>query len=169
MLPAESAAGPPLLIQIPPPSPLGVAAQRHHLLQRGGVVAQHPAVVGLDVAVAAEGEVDHAVAQQQRRPLILSQRVEGELPALRALPGPGHAGLDQHRSAELLGPGGDIEGVQALDVAGDAPETSLVLATTYSVPLAGSITGVLVMPISGVMSQHSPVSLDGTVVTLRPD
>ena len=41
---------------------------------------------------------------------------------------------------------------------------SLVLATTYSVRLPGSITGVPVMPISGVMSQHSPVSPLGTVV-----
>ena len=33
----------------------------------------------------------------------------------------------------------------------------LVLAMTYSVPVAGSITGEPVMPISGEMSQHSPV------------
>ena len=32
--------------------------------------------------------------------------------------------------------------------------------------VVGSITGVLVIPISGWMSQHSPVSFAGTVVTL---
>ena len=41
---------------------------------------------------------------------------------------------------------------------------SFVFATTYSVPLPGSITGVPVIPISGWISQHSPVSVFGTVV-----
>ena len=45
------------------------------------------------------------------------------------------------------------------------PTTSFVLATTYSVPLPASITGVPVIPISGAMSQHSPVSPAATVVT----
>jgi hypothetical protein len=42
---------------------------------------------------------------------------------------------------------------------------SFVLTTTYSVFVARSITGEPVIPISGAMSQHSPVSFGGTVVT----
>src|ERR1700757_2558729 len=50
------------------------------------------------------------------------------------------------------------------------PETSLVTATTYRVPLAGSITGVPVIPDSVGMSegQQSPVSL-GVIVVMPAD
>ena len=85
-------------------------------------------MIGLVVAVAAEPEVDDAVVQQQRRSLILAQRVERQLPPLTTRAGPGHAGLNQHRPAELLGAGRDVERVQPLHVRCSAP--SLVLATT---------------------------------------
>ena len=49
------------------------------------------------------------------------------------------------------------------------PETSLVLATTYNVPVEESITGVLVIPNSGVMVAQSPwpdaASAQGIAVT----
>lgn len=47
------------------------------------------------------------------------------------------------------------------------PETSLVLATTYSVPVDESITGVLVIPNSGVMVEQSfpAASAQGIAVT----
>src|SRR5439155_25495443 len=44
------------------------------------------------------------------------------------------------------------------------PAVCLVLATTYNVLVAGSMTGEPVIPISGAISQHPPVSLGGTVV-----
>ena len=74
-----------------------------------------------------------------------------------------HAGLYQHRPAELLGTGRDVERVQALAIGRAASPWSWPPHTTCCV--AGSITGVPVIPISGAMSQHSPVSPDGTVVT----
>ncbi|PYT16312.1 MAG: hypothetical protein DMG59_10845 [Acidobacteria bacterium] len=46
------------------------------------------------------------------------------------------------------------------------PVDSFVIATRYSVPLAGSITGVPVMPISGTIWPQ-PRSEAGTVVTPR--
>ena len=47
------------------------------------------------------------------------------------------------------------------------PDTSLVLATTYMVFEAGSITGVLVIPYSGEMSLQGMSPL-GMVVTPAP-
>src|SRR2546427_11709003 len=45
------------------------------------------------------------------------------------------------------------------------PDTSFVLATTYKVLVARSMTGEPVIPISGEMSRGSPVSAGGTGVT----
>ena len=74
MLPAASAATPDAAH--PDAGPLAVrrGAVSQRLLQRRGVVAQHPAVVRLHVAMAGERDVDDAVVQQQRRALILAQR-----------------------------------------------------------------------------------------------
>ena len=75
-------------------------------------------MVRLDVAVAREAEVDVAVQEQQRRALVLVQRVERDAPARRPRSCAGHARLDHDRAAELLGAGRDVERVQSLDVVG---------------------------------------------------
>ena len=73
-------------------------------------------MVRLLVAVRPERHVDDTVAQQQRRTLVLAQRIERYLTAHRSGSGSRNAGLDHDRTAELLGTRSNIQGVQSLDI-----------------------------------------------------
>ena len=68
----------------------------------------------------------------------------------------------QDRPAELFRARRDVECVQTLPIGGPFLRLGNDVQACWS---HGSITGVPVMPISGAMSQHSPVSDAGTVVT----
>src|SRR5262249_29696048 len=82
------------------------------------VVAEHPAVEGLVVAVAREREVDDAVRKQAARSLVLKQGVERKGAPGRAVSGPGHARLNDDGTAQLLGTGPQVESMKPLHVAG---------------------------------------------------
>ena len=95
---------------------VGGDAEGHHLLESRCVIAQNPAVVRLVVSVGRESDVNHAVAQEQCRPLVLQKGMERQLSALRSHTGPRHTCLNHHRPAELLGAGSDIESMQPLHI-----------------------------------------------------
>ena len=75
-------------------------------------------MVRLVVSVAPEAEIDHAVVQEQRRSLILVERVERHAAVLRADACSGHAGLDHHGAAQLLRARREVERVQPVEIAG---------------------------------------------------
>src|SRR5437016_6687087 len=80
-------------------------------------------------------DVDDAVQQQEAGPLVLAQRIEEDLAAHAPVPATGDGGRadvgggasvkdgvsDHDRSAKLLGPRRDVEGVEPLHVVGTVP------------------------------------------------
>ena len=80
-------------------------------------------------------DVDDAVQQQEAGPLVLAQRIEEDLAAHAPVPATGDGGRadvgggasvkdgvsDHDRSAKLLGPRRDVEGVESLHVVGTVP------------------------------------------------
>src|SRR5262249_39786848 len=93
------------------------AGHEHHFpLERPRIVAEEPPVPRPSIAMTAEGDVHHALAEEERRPLELSQRVEGHATPDGSLAGAIDGRVDHDRSPELLGPGGDVESMQPLDV-----------------------------------------------------
>ena len=94
----------------------------------------------------AKPDIYHPIYQQQCWPLQLLCGNKGGRPA---------GGLDYHRAAKLFLSRGDTQRMESVHIARVLPETSLVLATTYNVPVEASITGVLVIPNSGVMVEQS--------------
>src|SRR3954469_3346517 len=97
-------------------APVGGRAPDHLLGQALGVVPEHPAVVGALVAVGGPGDVDQTLVQQQPRPLVSAQRIEGDHPVDAAGTGPRHGGLDLDGAAGALGTVAEVDGVQALEV-----------------------------------------------------
>src|ERR1043166_452258 len=72
------------------------------------------------VSMRAEADVDDAVTQQQARALILMEWIKGDYASRRSVACARHTRVDNHRSAELLNAGSDIESVQPMEVAVDA-------------------------------------------------
>ena len=139
-------------------------AHSERLLQGRRVVAEDPAVVRLEVAVAREAEVDDAVEQQERGVLVLAQRHERQwppddpCPCRERSPGSRRARRTSRRRWRGRARAAD----RVASSCRRRPPWSRRRRRACS--CSWSITGVPVMPISGAMSQHSPVSPAGTVV-----
>src|SRR6267378_3352679 len=73
------------------------------------------------ITVRTERHADHTVVQQHRRPLILSQRIEWQLPSHGPIADSRYNGLKNHWAAKFLGPCSDVQRVQPLLIAGSAP------------------------------------------------
>jgi hypothetical protein len=117
------------------------------LLQRGFTVGDNPAGVEADVAVRGPGGVEVAVEQQECGALGVLRGVEDDVSAVCVVAGAGIGSGDLGGAAGEFGSGGEVERMEA-------PEESLLIPTVKRVPLVPllrSITGVEVMPISGVI------------------
>ena len=115
-----------------------------------------------DVAMRGEAQINHAVRERQRRPIVLQQRIETKS---RHRPRPPRFPARSPRSSRtvrLLEAGGDIECVKLLLIAA-RPQLDLGHHVQRSSVLGRSITGVAVIPMIGVRSPH-PRSDDGTAV-----
>ena len=100
-------------------------------------------------------EKDRSVQEQQPGPTVLVEWVEGDrgTPVARAWNRCG----DHLGTGRLFCAGRNVEHVQAVHM---CPLDCFDVASTYIVPVVGSITGVLVMPIWGIRSlQAAPISL----------
>ena len=116
-----------------------------------------------------EGQIDIAVVEHENSgSLVFAKRIEGHLTSGSSVPGSRTAGLNDDRAAEFLGATGDIERVQALHIVGVGAGDFLGGRDDIQGPGGRIDGGVLVMPISLGMSQHSPVSAAGTLVMPAP-
>src|SRR5262249_52335055 len=108
-------------------------------VERGGVEASDPAVVGAVIAVGGPGDVDGAVDQRQGGPLVLAQGVKVDVAlaivvAARAIDKDRGGIRDIHpdgvadqEGGDLVGTVGQVDGVQPLDVVSDAADDLLGL------------------------------------------
>ncbi len=116
MAPVASAAGPPPRHPDAPEAAVRGGVEGGHLPEGGGVVAEDPAVAREGVAVRAEGDVHNTLGEQKRRAVELPERVEPDVSiGIRA--DAARQCRDHHWPAELLGAGGDVEGVEPVHVA----------------------------------------------------
>ena len=161
MFPAASAAGPPPLFQnvLPEPSSrnelvvrtVRVDVEHRSQAQVVRVEADDPARVMRVVAVRRPASVDDAVHEQKRIAILVLHRVEDHVRPVAAGPGAriGDRLVDQRGetvSAPVVMFSAWIRWMYVVLF----PETSLLIATTYMVSVLRSITGVAVMPISGI-------------------
>ena len=127
------------------------------------IVADDPAGIGSDITMRRPGSVNHTVQQQQPAPFLVLGRIKHDVGADMVVARAGIFGGDGH-GRQPVGAGGQIQRVQALKIGGRVVGHHLLMATTNIVPLGPScrsMTGVAVMPISGV-TWLQPRSSDGT-------
>src|SRR5258708_18134814 len=89
---------------------IGVGIEHTSLLQRGGVVAQHPGIVTVIAVIGAEGEVDNPIDQQQAWPIQLVQTIKIDNSSGVA----GDGGTDGDGASRPVFPGSEIDGAQLL-------------------------------------------------------
>ena len=93
---------------MPPCVAVGRGVEHDFLRQRRFVVAENPSVVRGDVAMRGEAQVNHAVRERQRGPIVLQQRIERNHAIDRVLRSSRHARRNRHRTVRLLEAGRDV-------------------------------------------------------------